>query len=139
MPQTVSLDKLFEAVIFATRKHQGQVRKDLRQSPYVTHPVSVARIIWLIACEKETNTLIAAVLHDTIEDTNTTADEVRETFGEDVLSIIQEVTDNKELIKLERKRMQIVHAPGLSQPARIIKLADKLINCQDILHYPPLD
>jgi GTP diphosphokinase / guanosine-3',5'-bis(diphosphate) 3'-diphosphatase len=139
MPQLIALDKLLEAVIFATRKHQGQVRKDLRQSPYVTHPVSVARIIWQIADVEETNTLLAAVLHDTIEDTDTTADEVRELFGDEVLSIILEVTDNKGLAKLERKRMQIVHAPDLSQPAKIIKLADKLINCQDILHHPPLD
>ena len=132
-----ALDRIFEAAIFAARKHQGQVRKDDRQSPYITHPLQVAQTLWGTGGVRDTKTLIAAILHDTIEDTSTTQDEVREKFGDEVLAIVLEVTDDKSLEKLVRKRQQVVHAPELSEPARLIKLGDKLVNCSDILENPP--
>lgn len=139
MAEILDLTNILEAAVFAARKHQGQVRKDHEKSPYVTHPLLVAKSIWEIGGVNETRTLIAAVLHDTIEDTDTKEIEIRDQFGEVVLSVVLEVTDDKSLEKMERKRQQVVHAPYLSRPARLIKLADKLINCQDILYSPPED
>lgn len=139
MAVILDLTNILEAAVFAARKHQGQVRKDQQKSPYVTHPLLVAKSIFAIGGVKETRTLIAAVLHDTIEDTDTKEIEIRDQFGEVVLSMVLEVTDDKSLEKMERKRQQVVHAPYLSRPARLIKLADKLINCQDILYSPPED
>ncbi len=137
MSQDSALDRILEAAIFAARKHQGQVRKDDRRSPYITHPLQVAQTLWDIGGVREPQTLIAAILHDTIEDTNTTYAEVRETFGEEILQIVLEVTDDKTLEKMARKRAQVVHAPDLSEPASLIKLGDKLVNCCDILQNPP--
>jgi len=137
MAHILDLDNILEAAIFAARKHQGQVRKDQGKSPYVTHPLLVAQAIWQIGRIDEPRTLIAAVLHDTIEDTETEEVEIRDQFGDVILSVVLEVTDDKSLDKMERKRQQVIHAPYLSRPARLIKLADKLINCQDILFSPP--
>ncbi len=139
MTYTIKLEKILEAAIFAARKHQGQVRKDREESPYVTHPLAVAKVIYEVGGVDDLPILIAAILHDTIEDTDTTQAEVREIFGEEVLSFVLEVTDDKSLEKQERKRLQVVHAASLSHPAKIIKLADKLINCQDVLTSPPKD
>jgi guanosine-3',5'-bis(diphosphate) 3'-pyrophosphohydrolase len=131
------LTRIFTAAIFAARKHQGQVRKDDRQSPYITHPLQVAQTLWDIGGVRETQTLIAAILHDTIEDTATTRAEILEGFGEEILMIVLEVTDDKSQEKMTRKRIQVLHAPSLSKPARLIKLGDKLVNCCDILKNPP--
>jgi guanosine-3',5'-bis(diphosphate) 3'-pyrophosphohydrolase len=139
MTTTISLDDILAAVIFASHKHQGHIRKDERGSPYVTHPLAVARLIYQIGQVQDQNILIAAILHDTIEDTPTTPDEIRERFGEDVLSIVLEVTDDKTLLKERRKQLQVIHAPHLSYAAKIVKLADKIVNCQDILRIPPKD
>lgn len=133
------LDHIIDVIIFAAVKHQGQVRKDTDHSPYITHPLAVARAIAEIGRVGDKLVLKAAILHDTIEDTDTTAEEIRQAFGEDVLKIVLEVTDDKSHEKMERKRLQVLHAPGLSYPARIIKLADKITNCQDILLTPPED
>jgi len=133
------LDHIIDAIIFATSKHQGQVRKDANHSPYITHPLAVAKAIIEIGRVGNPLVLIAAILHDTIEDTATTEDEIRQTFGQDVLRVVLEVTDEKSLKKMERKRLQVLHAVHLSYPARIIKLADKLVNCRDILYDPPHD
>ncbi len=130
-------EQLLDAAIFAAKKHQGQVRKDRRGSPYITHPLTVAKALWEIGGVRDGNTLVAAILHDTLEDTHTTQAELRERFGEDVLLIVLELTDDKTLEKSERKRLQVLHAPEISTPAKLIKLGDKLINCRDILESPP--
>ena len=132
-------EHLFNAAIFAAEKHQGQVRKDQRGSPYITHPLAVAKTLWKIGGVRDGDTLVAAILHDTLEDTRTTQAEIRDGFGEDVLRIVLEVTDDKTLEKIERKRLQILHAPDISLPAKLIKLGDKLINSRDILESPPND
>jgi len=137
MKQPTEFDQLMDAIIFAANKHQGQVRKDADHSPYITHPLAVARAIAEIGGVGDTLVYKAAILHDTIEDTNTTEEEIRLRFGEEVLQVVLEVTDDKSLNKMERKQRQVMHAPNLSYPARIIKLADKIINCQDILKSPP--
>jgi GTP diphosphokinase / guanosine-3',5'-bis(diphosphate) 3'-diphosphatase len=137
MTSQVNLGKIFEAVNFATRKHHGQVRKDQRGSPYVTHPIAVARVLWQIGSVKDDHTLISAILHDILEDTNTSEHEIQEFFGEEVLRVVLEVSDDKSQERIERKRQQVIHAPDLSKTARLIKLSDKLVNCLDILESPP--
>ena len=132
-------ERLFDAAIFAAEKHQGQVRKDQRGSPYITHPLLVAKTLWEIGGVRDESTLVAAILHDTLEDTQTTREEIREHFGGEILSIVLEVSDDKYLEKMERKRLQVLHAPELSLSAKLIKLGDKLVNCRDILESPPSD
>ncbi len=139
MSQDFAFERILQAVIFAAKKHQGQARKDDHNSPYITHPLQVAQVLWEIGGVRSPQTLIAAILHDTIEDTPTTQNEVREAFGEGILEIVLEVTDDKSLEKMARKRLQVEHAPELSEPARLIKLGDKLVNCRDILENPPSD
>lgn len=72
------------------------------------------------------------MLHDTVEDTDTTVQELKDKFGDSVAGIVQEVTDDKSLPKLERKRQQVEHAPHCSPKAKLVKLADKLDNLRDL-------
>lgn len=137
MTHPINLDTLFDAAIFAAWKHQGQVRKDEHASPYITHPLAVAREISSTGQVHDQAILVAAILHDTIEDTATQPEEIRRKFGAEVLATVLEVSDDKSLAKICRKQRQVIHAPRLSYPARIIKLGDKLLNCRDILHTPP--
>ncbi len=139
MTDGIQVNQVLAAAIFAADKHQGQIRKDLIGSPYITHPLTVAKVLWEIGGIRDTRTLVAAILHDTLEDTRTTPAEIREQFGEEILSIVKEVTDNKSLDKIERKRLQVIHSTELSLPAKLIKLGDKLVNCSDILISPPKD
>ncbi len=130
---------LLTAVHFAAEKHRHQRRKDHDRSPYINHPIDVAMTLWKVAGVRDTATLIAAILHDTLEDTATTPEELRELFGPEVLALLQEVTDDKRLPKEERKRLQVVHAAGKSRGAKLIKLADKIHNVHDVGHAPPPD
>ena len=139
MNKTLDLTEIFDAAVFAAEKHQGAVRKNSQHSPYITHPLLVSKAIYQIGKIEETTILAAAILHDTIEDTKTTRVEIKKRFGENVLSIVLEVTDDKSLPKMTRKGLQIHHALDLSYEARIVKLADKLVNCRDILNNPPED
>lgn len=134
-----SAGNLLAAIQFAATKHRDQRRKDAAQSPYINHPIQVAQTLWDVGGVRDEATLVAAILHDTIEDTDTTPEEIRSRFGESVLTLVLEVTDDKSLPKLERKRLQIEHAPHLSTGAKLIKLGDKLSNLSDILHTPPAD
>lgn len=127
-----------QALRFAAQKHQDQRRKGTSQTPYIQHPIAVAQILWL-AGVRDTPTLVAALLHDTIEDTATPPEEIRALFGADVLGLVLEVTDDKRLPKAERKRLQVVNAPHKSLRARQIKLADKINNLDEISHDPPAD
>lgn len=133
------LTLLLKALHFSARKHCSQRRKDTTASPYINHPIEVAHILWTVGETYDETTIIAAILHDTIEDTDTTPDEIQATFGEEVLSLVLEMSDDKNLPKQERKQNQIKHAPHLSQRAKQIKLADKICNVHDIAFAPPDD
>ena len=137
--EVLTQERLLDIAIFATLKHQGQKRKGSDESPYIIHPLKVAKIIMEIGGIYDKNIITAALLHDTIEDTKTTQEELVNLFGEQVTDIVLEVSDDKTLKKMERKRLQILHAPYLSYEAKVIKLADKLDNCRDILSSPPAD
>lgn len=128
---------LLKAIHFSAIKHRDQRRKDPPQSPYINHPIQVVETLWDVGGIRDDATLVAAILHDTIEDTLTSPDEIRSHFGEEVLTLVLEVTDDKTLPKPERKRLQIEHAPHISPGAKLIKLADKISNLADILHAPP--
>ena len=127
---------LLEAVAFAAEKHRHQRRKDAEASPYINHPIALANLLKREGVD-DVAVLCAALLHDTIEDTKTTPDELRVAFGEIITSVVLEVTDDKNLDKAERKRLQIQHAPTLSERARLVKLADKICNVYDIVAAPP--
>jgi GTP diphosphokinase / guanosine-3',5'-bis(diphosphate) 3'-diphosphatase len=99
----------------------------------------VAELVASALAEPDTNLIIAALLHDTVEDAEVTKEELVETFGSDVADLVMEVTDDKSLPKAERKRLQIVHASQLSVRAQVIKLADKISNLRSILASPPTD
>lgn len=129
--------RLIHAVHFAADKHRDQRRKDHASSPYINHPVEVAQVLAEVGSISDTATLLAAVLHDTVEDTETTLDELEETFGPEVSDLVAEVTDDKLLPKEERKRLQIHHAPTLTERAKLIKLADKICNVRDVTHNAP--
>jgi GTP diphosphokinase / guanosine-3',5'-bis(diphosphate) 3'-diphosphatase len=130
---------VLKAAQFAALKHRDQRRKDIESSPYIIHPISVALAIADIGGIEEPEILAAALLHDTLEDTDTTVSELDEIFGETVRKYVEEVTDNKSLPKDERKHKQIEHAATLSRGASLIKLGDKISNVSDVTHSPPAD
>lgn len=130
---------LLRAVAFAAEKHRHQRRKDADASPYINHPIALANVLANEGGVTDIVVLCAAVLHDTIEDTDTTAEELRLTFGPEITSIVQEVTDDKSLEKHVRKQLQIEHAPYLSKEAKLVKLADKICNLKDLGASPPAD
>ena len=130
---------ILKATHFAAQKHREQRRKDEYASPYIIHPISVALAIAQIGGVDDPEILAAALLHDTIEDTNTTSEELEEQFGEQVCKYVLEVSDDKSLPKAERKKRQIEHAKTLSKGAALIKLGDKISNVTDVINNPPSD
>ena len=126
-----------KAASFAARKHAGQRRKGNDAAPYINHPLEVVNLLANVGQVSDFEVLIAAVLHDTVEDTDTTKQEIGERFGERVAAMVSEVTDDKSLPKDERKQLQIEHAPHLSDGAKLIKLGDKISNIRDVLDNPP--
>jgi len=119
---------LLAAIHFAALRHSTQRRKDAAESPYINHPIAVAELLARVGGIHDLAILQSAILHDTVEDTETTALEIEELFGAVVRGIVLEVTDDKSLPKAERKRLQIEHAPHLSSAAQQVKLADKICN-----------
>ncbi len=134
---TYNTGLIIKALAFAAHKHRDQRRKDVKASPYINHPIALADVLCNEGGITDENVLCAALLHDTIEDTKTTPDELTENFGKVISSIVMEVTDDKKIDKAERKRLQIEHAAHASHQAKLVKLADKISNLRDIVSYPP--
>jgi guanosine-3',5'-bis(diphosphate) 3'-pyrophosphohydrolase len=132
-----NLALLFRALAFAAHKHRDQRRKDAEASPYINHPIALAEVLAGEGGVTDVDVLAAALLHDTIEDTATTGEELRAQFGERIAGMVAEVTDDQKLPKVERKRLQIEHAAGLSHGAKLVKLADKICNLRDVAERPP--
>jgi guanosine-3',5'-bis(diphosphate) 3'-pyrophosphohydrolase len=128
---------IVKATFFAARKHQNQRRKGVDAAPYINHPLAVAYVLAVEAGIKDETVIIAALLHDTVEDTDTTFEELKELFGEKIRQVVGEVTDDKSLEKGKRKDLQIQHAPTMSPAAKQIKIADKICNIRDITNAPP--
>lgn len=133
------LATLLKAATFASEKHRMQRRKDADASPYINHPLALANILCAEGGITDVKVLVAALLHDTIEDTATTPEELDREFGAEIASIVGEVTDDKALPKEERKRLQIAKAGSRSVGAKLVKLADKISNLRDIAATPPVD
>ncbi|MCP3994632.1 MAG: HD domain-containing protein [bacterium] len=128
---------LLEAANFAADKHRDQRRKGAEASPYINHPLAVACLLAQEGGVDDEALLVAALLHDTVEDTDTTLEELEENFGSTVRWIVEEVTDDKSLPKKERKALQVKHAPNASAAAKQLKIADKICNVRDITDRPP--
>lgn len=129
---------LLRALAFAAERHSGQRRKDAAASPYINHPIALADVLANEGRVLDVVVLSAAMLHDTIEDTATTADELAMHFGPRIAAVVVEVSDDRSLDKATRKLRQIEHAPHLSPEAKLVKLADKICNLRDILASPPV-
>lgn len=127
--------KLLESLEFAANKHKFQRRKGSLKIPYINHPVKVCKLL-AESGESDIEILLAAILHDTLEDTDTSELELTDRFGTIVTSLVIEVTDNMKLPEKERKELQVINAAQLSSKAKMIKVADKICNIDDILTYP---
>ncbi|XP_055936159.1 guanosine-3',5'-bis(diphosphate) 3'-pyrophosphohydrolase MESH1-like isoform X1 [Argiope bruennichi] len=132
-----SISDVIKAANFAAEKHRQQKRKDPEETPYINHPIGVANILVTEGNISNPIVLQAALLHDTVEDTDTTFEEIETHFGIAVRNIVAEVTDDKTLSKLTRKELQIEHASSISYEAKLVKLADKLHNLRDLLRVTP--
>ena len=128
-----------EALAFAAAKHRDQRRKDREASPYINHPIALMRVLSIDAGVLDPLVLAGALLHDTVEDTETTPEELESRFGAETRDLVMEVTDDKSLPKAERKRLQVLRAGGASKRARLVKLADKICNLRDMATSPPYD
>jgi guanosine-3',5'-bis(diphosphate) 3'-pyrophosphohydrolase len=133
----IDLGPVLAALTFAADKHRHQRRKDREGSPYINHPIELANILVNEAGVNDTMVVVAAILHDTVEDTDATPDELSARFGPEVTAIVAEVTDDKSLPKDERKQRQVEHAPHASFRAQQVKLADKISNLRDLAARPP--
>ena len=128
--------QLLAALDFAADKHRNQRRKGDGDTPYVNHVIGVAHTLAALGGVTDVVTLCAAVLHDTLEDTDTTTQELDDRFGKEVRAVVEEVTDDKSLPNDERKRRQIEHAPHTSDRAKTLKLGDKICNVADVIDDP---
>src|SRR5512134_20524 len=132
-----AIGDLLKALRFSAEKHVDQRRKDARSSPYINHPIQVVETLWRVGKVRDVTLLVAAILHDTIEDTATTPEEIRDEFGEEVLALVLEVTDDKSLPKQVRKQLQVETASHKTGNAKLLKLADKICNVHDVVKSPP--
>ena len=135
LPRGIAL--ILRAAAFAAHKHRDQRRKDKSASPYINHPIALAAVLSRVGGITNANVLAAALLHDTLEDTETTRAELRAAFGPKIANIVAEVTDNKRLRKQRRKELQVEHAAHISKSAKLVKLADKIANLSDLIASPP--
>lgn len=133
-----TLHLVFDALAFAAEKHRDQRRKNADAFPYINHPIALAHLLIHEGGISDPVTICAALLHDTIEDTETNAEEIEQRFGCEICRVVLEVTDDKSLTKSERKRLQIEHSSRLSREAKLVKLADKICNLCDMADAPPV-
>ena len=131
------VQRIFAAAMFAAEKHATQKRKGAAAEPYINHLIEVAQLITDSSDQLDTNLVIAGLLHDTIEDTGTSPEELERVFGSDVTGLVIELTDDKSLPKDVRKTLQVENAPHKSVRAQVIKLADKISNLRSLLTSPP--
>jgi len=126
---------IIKASVYAAEKHKYQRRKGFNQVPYINHPLRVAEV--LVNCgEDDEAVIIAAILHDVIEDTDATTEELEQKFGKKVSGMVLELSDDKNLPISVRKELQVKNAGRLSENAKKIKIADKICNIQDMINYP---
>jgi len=134
-----SVQTIMKAAWYAADRHRTQRRKGAAAEPYINHLLEVANLVSDALSAPDTNLVVAALLHDSIEDVGVTREDLVREFGTDVADLVAEVTDDKSLPKAERKRLQVVNAPKKSVRAQVIKLADKVSNLRALLQSPPAD
>lgn len=132
----VLITKAFD---FTARKHVGQRRKGADQEPYVNHVAEVARLLAEATNGQDPVLIVAGLLHDTVEDTDTTYEKLKAEFGQEVANLVLEVTDDKSLPKDVRKRLQVETVGKKSDRAKMLKLADMTSNLCAIINNPPTD
>jgi len=128
---------LLEALSFAADRHRNQRRKDVEASPYINHPIAVATVLAVDGRVTDPVLLVGAILHDTLEDTETSVAELENRFGPEVARLVEEVTDDERLPAPERKRLQVERAPHATIAAKQLKVADKICNVRDVTGAPP--
>ena len=126
------MESVVKAADFAANKHKDQRRKNKSATPYINHPIGVANILTSEGKITDPIVIQAALLHDTVEDTDTTIEEIGDVFGDKIKQIVAEVTDDKNLPKQTRKQIQIDTAHKKSPEAKLVKLADKLHNLRSL-------
>lgn len=129
--------RILEAAHFAAQCHSTQKRKGEAGEPYINHLIEVAELVAAASDNLDTNLVMAAFLHDTVEDTSATRQQLADRFGEDVAALVMEVTDDKSLPQEKRKALQVENAPSKSARAQTLKLADKISNLRALLSSPP--
>jgi (p)ppGpp synthase/HD superfamily hydrolase len=117
--------------------HARQRRKGSAAVPYINHLLEVAKLVAEATDGKDPNLVVAALLHDAIEDQNISYATIAQLFGDDVATLVQEVTDDKSIELAQRQRRQVEEAPKKSPRAKILKLADKISNVTSIGNDPP--
>jgi (p)ppGpp synthase/HD superfamily hydrolase len=130
---------VLKAADAAARWHVHQKRKGAAQEPYINHLLEVASLVAEATHGNDPNLVVAALLHDAIEDQEVPRAMIAEVFGEDVATLVEECTDDKSLDKEERKHLQVVHAADKSPRAKVLKLADKTSNLRTISASPSPD
>jgi len=138
MYNDVDFELFLKALSFATKQHSGQVRKGGLGIPYINHPVEVTRVLYELGDVRDMDLLCAALLHDVVEDTETTKEDLEREFGKEIAGIVEEVSDPHELDTLAARKRQIIIAPKLSYSAKLLRLVDKICNVKDIGESPPL-
>ncbi|HXM45837.1 MAG TPA: HD domain-containing protein [Bryobacteraceae bacterium] len=138
MPESLdAVRQILAAARFAAERHAAQRRKGRTAEPYVNHLLEVAELLARTADDLDTNLIVAALLHDTIEDVGVSREEIAERFGEDVASLVAEVTDDKSLPQETRKALQVANASHKSPRAQALSAADKIANVRSIVTSPP--
>lgn len=132
----LSLTVFFEALCLAADRHKYQRRSGFDQLPYLNHLIKVTDAIIRIGGEEDPDIILAALLHDIIEDTEMTEEELSRRFNGRTARIVRELSDDMNLPRPVRKRLQVEKAPDLSPEARKIRIADKASNIRDILDFP---
>ena len=125
------------ALRFAAERHSTHRRKGQAKEPYINHLAEVAELVAKATEGKDSNLVVAALLHDTVEDTETMPEELIAEFNSDIAQLVREVTDDKSLSKQDRKNLQVANASKKSPRAKLLKLADKTSNLRSIAHSPP--
>ena len=131
--------RLSRALDYAAQKHSAQRRKGVAQEPYINHLAEVALLLAEATEGRDVNLVIAGLLHDCIEDQGVKYEELVALFDTDIAGLVREVTDDRKLLKPERKRLQVVNTPHKSDRAKMIKLADKTSNLRAVRSSPPHD
>ncbi len=132
------IQSILSAALFAAEKHSNQRRKGAAAEPYINHLIEVAQLVSMAVAEPDPNLIMAALLHDVVEDTDVSKEELMQRFSPDVADLVAELTDDMSLPKAERRRLQLEHAPTMSVRAQTIKLADKISNLRGVLFSPPV-